>query len=108
AAASLLAPSILPIATASASCEALGVEAGVDKQSSEPPQFHGLYTFMIAIGAGVILIPGLPLFPVLFLSQVMNGLLLPFVLVFMCLLVNRADLMGKHVNGGLWNVVAWG
>ena len=62
----------------------------------------------IAIGAGTILIPGIPLFPVLFLSQVLNGLLLPFVLVFMILLINKEELMGKHVNGRVWNVVAWG
>lgn len=106
--ASLFAASILPLATAYSICEGLGFEAGVDKKWSEAPQFHALYTIMIAIGAGIILIPGVPLFPVLFLSQVLNGLLLPFVLVFMCLLVNRTDLMGDHVNGRWWNAIAWG
>ena len=106
--ASLFAASILPLATAYSICEGLGFEAGVDKSWSEAPQFNALYTSMIVIGAGIILIPGVPLFPVLFLSQVLNGLLLPFVLVFMCLLVNRADLMGEHVNGRVWNWVAWG
>ena len=106
--ASLFAASILPLATAYSICEGLGFEAGVDKSWREAPQFHGLYTLMIVIGAGIILIPGVPLFPVLFLSQVMNGLLLPFVLVFMCLLVNRVDLMGEFVNGRFWNVIAWG
>ena len=76
------------------SARRLGFEAGVDKSWSEAPQFNALYTSMIVIGAGIILIPGVPLFPVLFLSQVLNGLLLPFVLFFVVLLVNRADLMG--------------
>ncbi len=106
--ASLFAASILPLATAYSVCEGLGFEAGVDKSWREAPQFNILYTGLIVLGAGIILIPGIPLFPVLFLSQVFNGLLLPFVLVFMCLLVNRADLMGEHVNGRFWNMVAWG
>ena len=106
--ASLFAACILPLATAYSICEGLGFEAGVDKTWAEAPQFNALYTGMIVIGAGIILIPGVPLFPVLFLSQVLNGLLLPFVLVFMCLLVNRTDLMGEHVNGRVWNWIAWG
>jgi NRAMP (natural resistance-associated macrophage protein)-like metal ion transporter len=106
--ASLFAASILPLATAYSICEALGFEAGVNKSWAEAPQFNTLYTSMIVIGAGVILIPGVPLFPVLFLSQVLNGLLLPFVLFFVVLLVNRADLMGTYVNGRVWNWIAWG
>jgi Mn2+/Fe2+ NRAMP family transporter len=103
--ASLFAASILPLATAYSICEGLGFEVGVDKKWSEAPQFLGLYTLMIA---GIILIPGIPLIPVLFLSQVLNGLLLPFVLVFVCLLINREDLMGEWVNGRFWNFIAWG
>ncbi|MBK9063142.1 MAG: Nramp family divalent metal transporter [Acidobacteria bacterium] len=106
--ASLFAASILPLATAYSICEALGFEAGVNKSWAEAPQFNTLYTSMIVIGAGVILIPGVPLFPVLFLSQVLNGLLLPFVLFFVVLLVNRVDLMGTYVNGRVWNWIAWG
>jgi len=106
--ASLFAASILPLATAYSICEALGFEAGVDKRWSDAPQFNALYTSMIVIGAGIILIPGIPLFPVLFLSQVLNGLLLPFVLLFVILLVNRTDLMGTYVNGRVWNGIAWG
>jgi Mn2+/Fe2+ NRAMP family transporter len=106
--ASLFSASILPLATAYSVCEGLGFEAGVDRKWREAPQFHTLYTLLIVLGAGVILIPHVPLFPVLFLSQVMNGLLLPFVLVFMCFLVNRKDLMGAYVNGRVWNAVAWG
>jgi Mn2+/Fe2+ NRAMP family transporter len=106
--ASLFSASILPLATAYSICEGLGFEAGVDKTWREAPQFLGLYTLMICVGAGIILIPGIPLIPVLFLSQVMNGLLLPFTLVFVCLLINREDLMGTWTNGRVWNVVAWG
>ena len=106
--ASLFAASILPLATAYSICEALGFEAGVDKRWSEAPQFNALYTSMIVIGAGIILIPSIPLFPVLFLSQVLNGLLLPFVLLFVILLINRTDLMGAYVNGRIWNWIAWG
>ncbi len=106
--ASLFAASILPLATAYSICEGLGFEAGVNKTWSEAPEFLGLYTLMIAIGAGTILLPGIPLFPILFLSQVLNGLLLPFVLVFMILLINKEELMGDYVNGRFWNVVAWG
>jgi Mn2+/Fe2+ NRAMP family transporter len=105
--ASLFAASILPLATAYSICEALGFEAGVDKTWAEAPQFNVLYTSMIVIGAGIILIPGVPLFPVLFLSQVLNGLLLPFVLFFVVLLINRTDLMGTYVNGRVWNAIAW-
>ena len=106
--ASLFAASILPLATAYSICEALGFEAGVDKSWTEAPQFNVLYTSMIVIGAGIILIPGVPLFPVLFLSQVLNGLLLPFVLLFVILPINRTDLMGAYVNGRWWNGIAWG
>ncbi len=105
--ASLFAASILPLATAYSICEGLGFEAGVNKTWKEAPQFLGLYTLMILIGAGIILIPGIPLFPVLFLSQVLNGLLLPFVLIFMILLINNEELMGDHVNGRFWNAVSW-
>jgi len=106
--ASLFAASILPLATAYSVCDGLGFEAGVNKSWSEAPQFNALYTALIVLGAGIVLIPSVPLFPVLFLSQVLNGLLLPFVLVFVCLLINRRELMGEHVNGRIWNVVAWG
>ena len=106
--ASLFAASILPLATAYSVCEGLGFEAGVDKSWREAPQFNTLYTLLIVLGAGIVLIPSVPLFPVLFLSQVLNGLLLPFVLVFICLLVNNRELMGDYVNGRVWNLVAWG
>jgi NRAMP (natural resistance-associated macrophage protein)-like metal ion transporter len=105
--ASLFAASILPISTAYAVCEGLGLESGLDKRFDEAPAFYWLYTALIVIGAGVLLIPRFPLFRVMVLSQVVNGILLPFVLVFMLLLTNDRELMGKHVNSRAYNAVAW-
>ena len=106
--ASLFAASILPISTAYTVCEGLGFESGVNKRFSEAKVFYWLYTILIGVGAGIILLPHVPLLKIILLSQVLNGILLPFVLVFMLLLVNKPDLMGKHVNSGLYNVIAWG
>ncbi len=106
--ASLFAASILPLSTAFVVCEAMGWESGVDRKFSEAPQFYGLYTMLILLGAGIVLLPRVPLFPVMYLSQVINGLALPAVLVFMLLLVNNKRLMGRHVNGRAYNVVCWG
>lgn len=105
--ASLFAASILPLSTAYTVCEGLGFESGVDKKFREAPVFYWLYTLLIAAGAGVILLPGFPLLKITVLSQVLNGFLLPFVLVFMVLLVNRERLMGKYVNSRLYNVIAF-
>ena len=105
--ASLFAASILPLATAYSVCEGLGLEAGVSKSFSEAPEFYGLYTLIIAASAGAILLPGLPLLKIILLSQVMNGVLLPFILVFMALLTTRRSLMGSFVNGPVYNVVIW-
>jgi Mn2+/Fe2+ NRAMP family transporter len=105
--ASLFAASILPLSTAYAVCEGLGFESGVDKKFSEAPVFYWLYTILIAAGAGVILTPNLPLVKISILSQVVNGLVLPFVLIFMLLLVNRKELMGEYVNSRTFNVIAW-
>ena len=105
--ASLFAASILPLSTAYTVCEGLGFESGVGKTFSEAPVFYWLYTILIAAGAGVILIPDLPLVKISILSQVVNGIVLPFVLVFMLLLVNKKELMGEHVNSRLYNVIAW-
>jgi NRAMP (natural resistance-associated macrophage protein)-like metal ion transporter len=105
--ASIFAASILPISTAYTVCEGLGFESGVDKKFSEAPVFYWLYTILLAAGASVILLPKIPLVKVAVLSQVLNGVLLPFVLMFMLLLVNKPDLMGKHVNSRLFNVIAW-
>ena len=105
--ASVFSASVLPLATAYSVCEALGWETGVNRRLREAPHFYALYTGLIALGASIVLIPRLPLLPVMYLSQVANGVLLPVVLVFMLLLVNRTDLMGPHVNGRAMNVIAW-
>jgi len=104
--AALLAAAILPLATAYNICEGLGFESGVDKKFSEAPGFYTLYTALIAFGAGVVLLPHVPLIKLILLSQVANGILLPFILYFMLKLVNRSDLMGKHVNSKLANGIA--
>jgi len=105
--ASLFAASILPLSTAYAVCEGLGFESGVGKRFSEAPVFYWLYTILIVAGAGVILLPNIPLVKISILSQVVNGIVLPFVLVFMLLLVNKKELMGEYVSSRLYNVVAW-
>ena len=105
--ASLFAASILPISTAYAVCEGLGLESGLDKRFEEAPAFYWLYTALIVFGAGVLLMPGFPLFRVMVLSQVVNGVLLPFVLVFVLLLINDRELMGEYTNSRWYNVVAW-
>jgi Mn2+/Fe2+ NRAMP family transporter len=105
--ASLFAASILPISTAYAVCEGLGFESGLDKKFSEAPFFYWLYTGLIVAGAGVILWPNLPLVKITILSQVVNGAVLPFVLVAMLLLINKRELMGRHTNSHFFNVIAW-
>lgn len=105
--ASLFAASILPLSTAYTVCEALGFESGLNKKFREAPAFYWLYTGLLIVGAGIILIPKAPLIKLAVLSQVLNGILLPFVLVFMLMLVNKRYLMGRHVNSRLYNTVAW-
>jgi Mn2+/Fe2+ NRAMP family transporter len=105
--ASLFAASILPLSTAYTVCEGLGFESGVDRKFREAPFFYWLYTLLIAAGAGVILIPNLPLVKISILSQVVNGAVLPFVLIFMLLLINKKDLMGEYVNKRTFNIIAW-
>jgi Mn2+/Fe2+ NRAMP family transporter len=105
--ASLFAASILPISTAYAVCEGLGFESGLDKKFHEAPVFYWLYTLLIVFGAGVLLVPRLPLVYVAVLSQVANGIVLPLVLIFMLMLTNDPELMGEHVNSRGFNIVAW-
>jgi Mn2+/Fe2+ NRAMP family transporter len=106
--ASLFAASILPISTAYTVCEGLGVESGVDKRFQEAPFFYWLYTLLIVGGAAtVLLLPDAELINFAILSQVLNGVLLPVVIILMLLLINRSDLMGKHKNSRLWNVIAY-
>jgi NRAMP (natural resistance-associated macrophage protein)-like metal ion transporter len=106
--ASLLAAAVLPLATSYAICESFGFERGVSRSFREAPVFQGLFTGMIALGALVALIPGLPLFQLLLVVQVINGVLLPILLVFILLLVNDRRIMGRWVNGRVNNIVAWG
>ena len=107
--ASLFAASILPISTAYTVCEGLGLESGVDKHFKEAPFFYWLYTLLIVGGAGtVLLLPDAQLINVAILSQVLNGVLLPVVIILMLMLINRKDLMGEHSNSRIWNVIAWG
>jgi len=105
--ASLFAASILPLSTTYLICEGLGWEVGIDKKFVEAPQFYGIYSLMIFVGAGLILYPNIPLIPIMYLSQVINGMVLPFVLIFMLLLINDKRLMGEHTNGPLFNTIAW-
>ena len=105
--ASLFAASILPLSTTYLICEGLGWEAGIDKKFVEAPQFYGFYSLMIFLGAGIILYPNVPLIPIMYFSQVINGMVLPIVLIFMLLLINDKKLMMDHTNGPLFNTIAW-
>ncbi len=105
--ASLFAASILPLSTAYTVCEGLGFESGLDKSFSEAPFFYWFYTLLIAFGAAVVLIPNFPMVQVAVLSQVLNGILLPIIMIFMLLLINKFELMGKHTNSHWFNAVAW-
>jgi NRAMP (natural resistance-associated macrophage protein)-like metal ion transporter len=106
--ASLFAASILPLSTAYTVCEGLGLESGVDKSFKEAPFFYWLYTLLIAGGAlTVIVLPVTKLVSFAILSQVLNGILLPVIIILMLLLINRSDLMGEHKNSRLWNIIAW-
>jgi NRAMP (natural resistance-associated macrophage protein)-like metal ion transporter len=105
--ASLFSASILPLSTTYLICEGLGWEAGIDKKFAEAPQFYGFYSLIIFLGAGIILYPNVPLIPIMYFSQVINGMVLPFVLIFMLLLINDKKLMMNHTNGPIFNVIAW-
>jgi Mn2+/Fe2+ NRAMP family transporter len=105
--ASLFAASILPLSTAYTVCEGLGLESGVERKFSEAPAFYWLYTILIVAGGAVVLIPGLPLIKIAVFSQVVSGAVLPFVLIFMLLLINKKELMGEYVNKRTFNIIAW-
>ncbi len=104
--ASLFAASILPLSTAYYVCESLGFEAGVSKGFREAPVFHGLYLGLIVLAVIIIMIPSVPLLTILYLSQVANGLLLPFVLILMLLIINDKRVMGDYVNTRLFNFIS--
>ena len=105
--ASMLAAGVLPLATAYSISEALGFEKGVSRSFREAPIFLGTFTFLVAVGAAIAVIPNLPLFRVLLVTQVINGLLLPVVLFAVLRLVNDKELMGSRVNRPLYNLAAW-
>ncbi|MDA8433389.1 MAG: Nramp family divalent metal transporter [Nitrospiraceae bacterium] len=105
--ASLFSASILPLATAYYICEGMGWEAGVNKTFKDAPQFMWLYTLLIAIGALIVLFPNAPLIPIMWISQVINGVMLPFVLIFMLALINKTELMGNYSNSNAFNRIAW-
>jgi NRAMP (natural resistance-associated macrophage protein)-like metal ion transporter len=105
--ASLFAASILPLSTAYTVCEGMGFESGLDKRFSEAPVFYWLYTLLIVAGAGIVLWPNFPLVRVIIDSQVLNGILLPLVMILMLILINKSELMGKHTNNRWFNGIAW-
>lgn len=105
--ASMLAAGVLPLATAYSVSEALGFEKGVSRSFREAPTFIGIFTFLVAVGAAIAVIPNLPLIRVLLVTQVINGLLLPVVLFAILRLINNRELMGAHVNGRVYNIGAW-
>jgi NRAMP (natural resistance-associated macrophage protein)-like metal ion transporter len=105
--ASLFAACILPLSTAYTVCEGLGLESGLDKGFKEARFFYWFYTLLLALGAAVVLIPNFPLIRVIIGSQVLNGVLLPVVLIFMLRLINRQELMGKYTNSRWFNAIAW-
>ncbi len=106
--ASVLAATVMPLTTSYTVCESFGWESGVSRRFSEAPVFMGLYTALIVIGALVVLVPGMPLGALIILSQNLNGILLPIILVFMLRLVNNPRIMGRYVNPRWLNVLAWG
>ena len=105
--ASMFAASILPLSTTYYVCEAFGWESGIDKRRDEAPQFYVLYAAMIVLGAGLVMLPGLPLLKIMLLSQTANGVLLPFILVFLLLLAGDERLMGRYRNGRWLSAVSW-
>jgi len=105
--ASVFAACILPLSTAYSVCEGLGFETGVDKRFGEAPIFYWLYTLLIVVGAAVVLIPGFPLVRMILFSQVINGVLLPIVLIFMILLANNQRIMQEWVNSRFYNLASW-
>jgi len=105
--ASVLSAAVLPLTASYAVCEAFGWEAGLDRTWAEAPAFNALYTFVIFLAAAVIMIPDVSLITIMLVSQVVNGMLLPFLLIFMMRIINDRRVMGAHVNGRIFNVVAW-
>jgi len=105
--ASIFSATILPIATAFYVCEAFGFEAGIDKKWKEAPEFYWLFTIIVLVAVGVILLPNAPLIQITIWTQVFNGVLLPVVLICMLIIINKRDVMGDRVNHPLGNIIGW-
>jgi NRAMP (natural resistance-associated macrophage protein)-like metal ion transporter len=105
--ASVFSAAILPLSTAYVVCEALGWEAGVNRNLKEAPVFFGVYTALIVLGAGIILLPIKSLIQAMLASQTLNGVLLPVILIAMLVLINDRELMGRYVNGRIFNIISW-
>ena len=105
--ASIFAASVLPLTTAYTVCEGLGFESGLNRTWKQAPVFYWFYTLLIALGAGMVLIPNFPMLRVAILSQVLNGLLLPVIMFFMLRLINNKELMGEHTSSTGFNIIAW-
>ena len=105
---SILGAAILPLTTAYAVCEAFGFESGLDKKFDDAPAFNGILTTFIVVPALVAIIPNLPLVKVMLLSQDVNGILLPIILIYVLKIINDPHIMGDHVNGRIYNTIAWG
>ena len=105
--ASVFAACILPLSTAYSVCEGMGFESGVNRRWREAPIFYWLYTMLIVVGAGIVLLPRFSMVQMILLSQVLNGMLLPVILIYMLLLINKKNLMNEWVNPPFYNVVAW-
>lgn len=105
--ASIFSATILPVAVSFYVCEAFGFEAGIDKKWKEAPQFYWLYTILITLGAGIILLPNSPLIAITLWTQRVNGILLPVVLICMIVIINKKDVMGKYVNKRFGNIIGW-
>lgn len=105
--ASMLAAFILPLSTAYAVCEAFGFESGISKSTKDAPIFFGIYTTLIFLGALLVLLPGISLYSIMMMAQVVNGILLPPILIFMLLIANNKQLMGKYTNSHFFNILAW-
>jgi Mn2+/Fe2+ NRAMP family transporter len=98
---------ILPLSTSYYVCESFGWESGMNKKLKEAPVFYGVIIFTIVLAALLILIPNIPLLSIMLMSQVINGMLLPFILIFILKLINDRKIMGKHVNSKIYNGIAW-
>jgi NRAMP (natural resistance-associated macrophage protein)-like metal ion transporter len=105
--ASMVAAGVVPLATAYSISEAFGFEKGVSNTFREAPTFLGIFTFLVALGALFAMMPGLPIIRVLLVTQVINGVILPVILIAVLRLVNNRELMGRYVNGPLYNIAAW-